>query len=94
MLDKSIGKKVALLYVKAGDELEIQIQARIYGYQMIQGTIWLGENEHFGVGTKYLEGVETFTLEDNESGYTSQFVKLQAVDGNLHPTRTKRISLN
>lgn len=94
LLDKAIGKKVALLYVKAGDELEIQIPAGIYGYQMIQGTIWLGENEHFGVGTKYLEGVETFTLEDNESGYTSQFVKLEAVNGNLHPTRTRRISLN
>lgn len=93
LLDKSIGKKVALLYVKAGDELEIQIPAGTYGYQMIQGSVWLGENEHFGVGTKYLEGLETFTLEDNENGYTSQFVKLEAVNGNLHPRMTKKISL-
>jgi hypothetical protein len=93
LLDKVTGKKNALIYVKAGDELEIQIPAGKYGYQMIQGTIWLGDNEHFGVGTKYLEGVETFTLEDNERGYTSQIVTLQAVNGNLHPSRTKRISL-
>jgi hypothetical protein len=93
LLDKAIGKKVAILYVKAGDELEIQIPAGTYGYQMIQGSVWLGENEHFGASTKYLDGVETFTLEDNESGYTNQFVKMEAVNGNLHPKRTGRISL-
>lgn len=93
LLDKATGKKVALLYVKAGDELEIQIPAGAYGYQMIQGVIWLGENEHFGAGTTYLEGIETFVMKDDESGFTNQVVTLKSVNGNLHPTRTKKISL-
>ena len=45
------GQKTALLYVKRGDELEVQVPPGEYGYQMIQGEVWLGEKEHFGLGT-------------------------------------------
>lgn len=86
-------EKVALLYVKRNDELEIKVPAGIYGYQMIQGENWLGDKEHFGLRTAYLEGDRTFTFEKTKEGTQGHYVKLKAINGNMHPKPTTRINL-
>jgi len=88
------GQKTALLYVKRGDELEIQVPPGEYGYQMIQGDVWLGDKEHFGLRTMYFDGDRTFLFEQNERGTSGHFVKLNTLNGNLKPVRTARIDLN
>ncbi len=88
------GQKTALLYVKRGDELEILVPPGEYGYQMIQGDVWLGDKEHFGLRTVYFDGDRTFLFEQNERGTSGHFVKLNTLNGNMKPVRTARIDLD
>lgn len=56
LLDQAKIEKKVLIYVKRGDEIELKVPPGDYSFQMIQGEIWLGEKEHFGLGTAYLDG--------------------------------------
>ena len=60
---------------------------------MIQGEVWLGEKEHFGLGTVYFDGDRTLVFEQNERGTSGQIVKLNTMNGNMKPVRTARIDL-
>jgi hypothetical protein len=93
LLDNVTKDKKALLYVKKGDELEIKVPIGTYSYQMIQGEDWLGDKEHFGLRTAYLEGDKSFTFEQTEKGTTGHVVKLKVIAGNMHPRPTGRINL-
>ena len=93
LTNRITGQKTALLYVKRGDELEIQVPPGEYGYQMIQGEVWLGEKEHFGLRTVYFDGDRTLVFEQNERGTSGQIVKLNTMNGNMKPVRTARIDL-
>jgi hypothetical protein len=93
LTNRITGQKTALLYVKRGDELEIQVPPGEYGYQMIQGEVWLGEKEHFGLGTVYFDGDRTLVFEQNERGTSGHIVKLNTMNGNMKPVRTARIDL-
>ena len=61
---------------------------------MIQGEVWLGEKEHFGLGTVYFDGDRTFLFEQNERETSGHIVKLNTLNGNMKPVRTARIDLN
>ncbi|KAF5053147.1 hypothetical protein DSECCO2_401470 [anaerobic digester metagenome] len=93
LLDARTKEKIALLYVKRNDELEIKVPSGTYSYQMIQGENWLGDHEHFGLSTAYLEGDKTFTFDKTAKGTEGHVIKLKAVNGNMHPRPTERISL-
>lgn len=93
LLDHTTREKKAIIYVKKDDEIELKVPTGDYGFQMIQGEIWLGEKEHFGLGTVYLDGQRLITFAKNEKGATGNIVKLKAIDGNLKTTRTARINL-
>ena len=94
LTNRTTGQKTALLYVKRGDELEILVPPGEYGYQMIQGEVWLGDKEHFGLGTVYFDGDRTFVFAQNERETSGHIVKLNTLNGNMKPVRTARINLN
>lgn len=93
LIDNITNEKIALLYVKKNDEIEIQVPPGSYKYQMIQGKEWLGEKEHFGLRTAYLEGDRTLDFEHSHKGKTGHVVTLKAINGNMKPIPTGRISL-
>lgn len=93
LLDSKTKGKIALLYVKKNDELEIKVPIGSYSYQMIQGENWLGDIELFGLRTAYLEGDRNFTFSKTAKGAEGHVVKLKAIDGNMHPRPTGRINL-
>lgn len=93
LTNRATGQKAALLYVKRGDELEVNVPPGEYGYQMIQGEVWLGEKEHFGLGTVYYDGDRTFLFEQDERGTSGHIIRLNTLDGNMKPVRTARIDL-
>lgn len=93
LLDQEKIYKKVLIYVKRGDEVELKVPPGDYSFQMIQGEIWLGEKEHFGLGTAYLDGQQIITFEKTDKGTTGNIVKLKAIDGNLKTTRSARINL-
>lgn len=93
LLDARTKEKVALLYVKRNDELEIKVPNGTYSYQMIQGENWLGDQEHFGLSTAYLEGDKTFNFNKTAREAEGHVITLKAVNGNMHPRPTARISL-
>ncbi len=93
LLDSNTKEKIALLYIKKNDELEIKVPIGTYSYQMIQGENWLGDQEHFGFSTVYLEGDRTVTFSKTAKGAEGHVVKLKTLDGNMRPRPTGRISL-
>jgi hypothetical protein len=93
LLDQAKIDKKVLIYVKRGDEIELKVPPGDYSFQMIQGEIWLGEKEHFGLGTAYLDGQQIITFKKTDKGTTRNIVKLKAIDGNLKTTRSARINL-
>lgn len=93
LLDQSTRQKKVIVYVKRGDEIELKVPTGNYDFQMIQGENWLGEKEHFGIGTVYLEGKKIITFLKTERGASGNIVKLKAVNGNLKTEQTTRINL-
>ncbi len=93
LLDQNKIEKKVLIYVKRDDEIELQVPPGDYSFQMIQGENWLGEKEHFGLGTVYLDGQKIITFKKTDKGTTGNIVKLKAIDGNLKTTRSARINL-
>lgn len=93
LLDHATREKIVLVYVKRGDEIELKVPPGDYSFQMIQGEIWLGEKEHFGLNTTYLDGQKIITFEKNERGASGNIVKLKTIDGNLKTKQTERIVL-
>ncbi len=94
LLDPSKSQKKVLVYVRRGDSIKIKIPAGDYAYQMIQGENWIGEKEHFGPRTLYRDGEKIFTFYKSERGASGSQITLNTIDGNMHPTRTTKISLN
>ncbi len=93
LLDSTTRDKKALFFLRSGDEIETQVPPGNYAYQMIQGNVWLGEDELFGPTTAYLDGDKTFDFRSGTTGTQGNTITLRTVNGNMHPTRTGKINL-
>lgn len=93
LLDQQTKEIKVLVYVNKDDEIELKVPAGDYDFQMIQGEIWLGEKEHFGFGTVYLDGQKTLTFTKTEKGTTGNVVKIKSIAGNMKTIRRSRINI-
>jgi hypothetical protein len=82
LYDQANGKHIFKAYVKAGETLESMVPAGTYTFRVISGHTWLDEERHFGLDTRYQEGLHELKFINGSTGMERGLI-MSADDGNF-----------